>query len=758
MTKITKLLIKHRKTVLAAGFILTVFWAVNLFNLRIDGSFSNVLPATDPDFIFSRTVEEDFGSSDEVIILIRDKSGIYSGEVISLIEEYTLGLKEIDAIDGDRIASLLTVSGFRRPDTTELDQALSELETFMETDPLAAGTLVSEDGRATMITAPISGELGLSEEKLKGFVSEVESLTEDFRRRFPGQQILLTGHPVVNAEIMKKMANDLYLLFPIAVAATALMLLFILKSLRGMLIPLVITLVSVVWTFGMKGLLDSPLTITETVIPVILISISCADGIHIISEAFHFMHHGYSAEDAITRTIGDLWKPVVLTSITTALGFASFVFSSGSSLRNMGLFLAFGVLTAMLFSLLFIPVMFSWYKPRIPHEKRAHYRRQYKLLKRIEHATEFFLGKRWAVIALSLCLIAVSIWGMTNINTDTDEIRYFREDNEVRKTAEIIEKEMGGLSVLQIVLEGEEGAFRDQETLKALAAFGKKLSSRPEVSSVLSLADAVSYGFYSMRGRNPDFFMIPENKNFTGRLITLMTAGDDSRSAMLSTFVTGDFSRSRLLVRINDSNTRVMERLIAETEEDLDLLRDLGLSAGFAGDYLRLSNGRVIVESQVLSLSITLAIILIVLSVLYRSVVSGIIVSLPVITAVLFNFAVMWFFGVSLNPATAIIAAVGLGVGIDYSIHIFSRFRLLQSRGNSFQNSLVNSVAESARGILSNALSVGLGFLILLLSVYRIINDMGWIIALTMMTTSFASLILLPCLLSLRGRNSKSPG
>ncbi|HAK44801.1 MAG TPA: hypothetical protein DCO79_02615, partial [Spirochaeta sp.] len=658
-----------------------------------------------------------------------------------------------DEIDGDKIINMLKVSNFSQPENDGWEKALGDLKEFMVTDPLAAGTVTGTNGKSTMIMAPVSGELSLEDENLKLLVDELDTLIQSAGDEHPNLEILLSGHPIVNAEIMKKMANDLYLLFPIAVAATALMLLLILRSLRGMLIPLVITLMSVVWTFGLKGLLHSPLTITETVIPVILISISCADGIHIVSEAFHFMHRGMDSEKAIIKTIKDLWKPVTLTSLTTALGFASFAFSSGRSLRNMGLFLAFGVMTAMFFSLFFIPVLFSWYKPAKPHKYRSHYKRQFKLLKRIEHLTEFFLKWRIAVVIFAVIFLALSAWGMLNINTDTDEIRYFKNDNPVRQTAELIEKEMGGLSILQIVLEGEEDSFRELSLLQDIARLQDVIEERPEVSSTLSMSDSVSYMFYGMRGRRDEYFTIPDNQLFINRMLIMAESDKDSRSSLFSSYVNEDYSRARILIRITDSNTRVLEALLADIDDDLDVFRDRGLSVDFAGDYLRVSNGRIIVESQVMSLAITLGIILIVLSIIYRSFLHGLFVSMPVVIAVLFNFAVMWALKVSLNPATAIIAAVGLGVGIDYSIHIYSRLMLLRARGDSCRSCLVNSVTESARGILSNAVSVGVGFLILLLSAYRIINDMGWIIALTMLTTSLASLILLPCLLSFLPEN-----
>lgn len=683
MKDFTEMLIKHRKTVLALGIALTIFWGSQLIHLSIDGSFSSVLPETDPDFLFNRSVEEDFGSSDEIIFLLRRGAGIYTRGVMELIDGITGDLARMDEVEGRKIITALKASDFKMPQGNggSWEAPLARLAEFMKTDPLAAGSLVNPEGTATVIIAPVSGELAMSDDDLRLLVDAVEELTRTYGAEYPDIEILLTGHPVVNAEIMAKMANDLYLLFPLAVAATALMLLYILRSIRGMLIPLLITLISVVWTFGFKGLLGSPLTITETVIPVILISISCADGIHIVSEAFHFMHHGLSSREAIVRTIGKLWSPVVLTSLTTALGFASFAFSSGRSLRNMGLFLAFGVMTAMIFSLFFIPVLFSWYKPLRRHEDRTHYNRQYRLLKKIERATEFFLKWRIPVIFASVLLLGLSVAGMLNINTDTDEIRYFKKDNPVRRTAELIEEEMGGLSVLQIVLEGEEGAFRELSLLQEMASLQEKLEERFEVSSTISLSDSVSYLHYLIRGRNRDSFAIPADQRFLERLLSMIASGDSNRSDLVFSYVTEDFRRARILIRIRESNTRIMEALLEDMEDDLDGFRNRGISVGFAGDYLRLSNGRVIVESQVLSLSITLGIILLILSLIYRSFVEGVIVALPVVTAVLFNFSVMWIFQVSLNPATAIIAAVGLGVGIDYSIHIFSRLRLLRSRG-----------------------------------------------------------------------------
>jgi len=745
--------LRYRKTVLILGIISTILLGANALFLKINGSFTTVLPQDDPDFLYNRYVEETFGHSDEIIILLTDETSIYREEIIRAVEGISRDLGDLDLVESNSIFSYLTVSDFDTSalsdDKDENRKLSDELRIFMETDPFSSEIITSNNGKSCLIIAPVSSELSLSEEKLKETVRAVYAITDKYGALYPGLTITQSGHPVVNSEIMGRITTDLLVLFIAAVVTVAVMLRLILGSFKAMLVPIIITAISVLWTFGLKGLLRSDLTITEAVIPVILISVACADGIHIVSEVFHYMHHGHTTERSIRITMHRLWKPVVLTSLTTATGFASFIFSRGESLRNMGLFLAFGVLTAMLFSLVYIPVIMSWFEPVHVHKKKKHFARQVKLLHSIEKIIEAIIRKRIFIVIGAAIILGLSIWGMTNINTDTDEIRYFKKDNPVRISAEQIEREMGGISALQIILESDQKKiFQELEVLQSMEEFQRILKTRDDVSYSLSLADFVSNFYYRMRGRNPEMYRIPENQLFLTRMFRMIEGTDDPRIESIKAFVDEDFRRAKITVRINDSNTSVMEKLLSDIEPDLERLFDERITIGYAGDFLRLSNGRIIVESQVLSLTVTLLVILIVLSIIYRSPLMGLVVSLPVIIAVLFNFAIMWVFNVSLNPATSIIAAVGLGVGIDYSIHLYSRFRFLYRKSGRKDESIVNAVVETSRGILSNALSVGLGFMILLLSAYSIINDMGWIVALSMVTTSLTSLVLLPVLLS----------
>jgi len=156
-----------------------------------------------------------------------------------------------------------------------------------------------------------------------------------------------------------------------------------------------------------------------------------------------------------------------------------------------------------------------------------------------------------------------------------------------------------------------------------------------------------------------------------------------------------------------------------------------------------------IIDSQIYSLITVLITITVLMALIFRSLSVGKINALPVFIAVLFNFAIMWLFNVSLNIGTSIIASVGMGVGIDYSIHYFTRFRRILSSGEGYDKALIKAIAETSRAILSNATAVGIGFLVLLFSEYLVIASFGWIVAISMFTTALGSLLVLPALLSI---------
>ena len=748
-----KNILRNRVLILSVLGAATIALGIFTIRTRIDGSITKVLPQDDPVFTYNQLIEEQFGSAEEIVLLLSSDRQVYNKEVLAAIDRITGQLQSVEGIRGDEALSI-TVLAKSLPElaSVEISPEMSredaqKIEDTVTGNPLFSGKLVGSEGKSTIITLPVSVNISYNSELLEELVERIDRTMNELRLQYPFLTLELSGHPIVQSAIMQYMSNDLLKLFPIALGVVMIILLFALRSFRAMLIPIMVTLISVVWTFGLKGILGSPITLTETVIPVILISLGCADGIHILSEFLHYYNRNQPPVLAVRQAMRKLKLPIILTSVTTALGFSSLAFASGQSLRNMGLYLGFGVIVAMGFSLLYIPIIlatFSFKKKDKPDLFQKHFSRM-----RVLQHTALGIMRYWPIpIVIVLGMLGLSVFGLIRTEADTDEVRYFKETTPVRQVTERIEENFGGIGTLYIVFESDtEDRFKEPDAVYALDSVQQYIETRPNIGYVTSLADYIKMLFYTIKGNDPEAFTVPENDLFVKRLAGMLTSEELGNNRMLYNYISRDFSTACMQVRLKDSNTKKMKVLLAEIEPVLSETIPEDIRVRYAGDYIRLKNGENIVRSQIISLFTTIGTILVILSIFFRTPILGMLITFPVSIAILFNFAIMWLFNVTLNPATAIIASVGLGVGVDYGIHFFSRFRRLYLKTGKYIHSIVDAVVETTKGIFSNAVAVGIGFLVLLFSSYGIINDIGWIVAVSMITTALLTITVIPILL-----------
>ena len=381
---------------------------------------------------------------------------------------------------------------------------------------------------------------------------------------------------------------------------------------------------------------------------------------------------------------------------------------------------------------------------------------------------------------LLLTLVAVvtprlSIYGALNIVVESSEFKYLKPANELRVDTDKIGERLGGVVSLDIVFEGRDAdAMKNPQMLRAMERLQRFCEKQERISYTLFLADyikrlnfvlhendpaydrlpneieTITYEDYEMRGGEE--VLVEKQADVGGfeQVAQFLLIYDMGGGDALDDFVDVEYKKSRVITRLNDTSTKrlgeLMEVLRSYVEQNF-----AGLNATIRftnyDSYLPVSNP--IIRSQLYSLSTVFVAIVILLSLLFRSFMVGLITSLPIFIAILFNFAVMWFFGISLNIGTSIVTAVGMGVGIDYAIHYYSRFRRVYQENQDYNATLIRAIAETSRAILSNAVAVGLGFLVLVFSEYYAVANIGWITALSMLTTALSSLVVLPAMLAI---------
>ncbi|HBD93406.1 MAG TPA: hypothetical protein DC057_04475, partial [Spirochaetia bacterium] len=648
---------------------------------------------------------------------------------------------------------------------------IKSIENAVDSNPLFKGRLISDDKKSTVVMANVSTDITLDELKFKSLIDATFETVRDLNKEYPNISIHITGFSTAKAKIAEFMTQDLKKLFPVALLIVIIMLGIIMRNFKGVLMPVLVTIFAIIWTFSLKGLFRVPVTIVEITIPVMLIAIGCADGVHIVTEFKHFLAKGLDAKAAIKKTMSNLTLPIILTSVTTAIGFFSLISAPGVSIKNMGIFLGFGVMIAMLFSLVFIPAVLSFSrtgKSVVTIKDAGSYGE-----KIVGKATDVIFKRKYLILVSVVVLLSVSVIGVLNVKVDNDVVKYFHKNDDFRIATEHVNKTMGGISNLFIVLEtNEEDRMKDPEVLQAVEKLQTYLEKAEHISFTYGLTDYIKYLNFVIHDNDDDFYRIPdlvETVSFTGfenidgnevkvlktekvpgknQVANLIFLYEMDGGDALKSLVTPYYSKLCIHVRIDDSGNEALLKTVRYIEEYLknNPFAD-DVKVRFSNHFVRVIFGKIIIDSQIISLATTLIAVTIVLSLLFRSFITGLLVVLPTFTAVMFNFTVMWLANVKLDMGTSIIASIGIGVGVDYGIHFYQRFKLSFIELGDYFPAVKEALLTCYKPVLSNAFSVAAGFAVLSLSSFNIIFNLGWIVSLSMLTTAFAALIILPAMI-----------
>ena len=791
------MILRYRFIILIVLIAATIPFGLSLPSLTRDAGVSALVPETHPAYQFSSDMEELFGATDQIVVGVTFPEGIYTREGLALIHELTQFFEGLDDLDEEDVLSLTNIDDMqghdgelvieRLFDEDRLEElgnpAILEIKNRVRANPLLQGKLVSGDERSAVVLAGVPTGIGLKEESIGALKEKTLAKLNDLRERFPQATLDFSGPAMLKAFISEYMQQDLKTLFPLAILVVAAIIILVLRSFMGMLIPVFVTLFAVGWTFGLKALLGSPITIVETAIPVVLIAIGCADGIHIISEFLGFRRQGASVHSSIQKTMNVLSLPVILTSVTTGLGFLSLLSAPGVSIKNMGVYLAFGVMVAMIFSLFFIPAFLSFFKWKrnqptqaesLPEEATDFHKPNKPFEATTAKIGSWIVDHKYGIALTGFLLFLLSIVGVWNIEVESDEVRYLKKGNVFRLATENIQKHLGGITSVDIIIQSEEkDLLKRPEILKAMEALQRFCEEDDLVSYSLSLVDLLKRINFVLHDNNPEFDRLPNELEQVTRTHTELKNGQEIRSTRTETisgqvqnaqylflyemsggdsleqYVDSEYKTGRISVRLNDMSGQRLENLLEKLAPFVKEHFPANVKINYANHYIRVVMMNLIIDSQIYSLLTVLATITILMSIMFRSIRIGLFTALPVFIAVLFNFAIMWFFDVTLNIGTSIVASVGMGVGIDYAIHYFTRFRLYLQQQMIYEVAIIKAISETSRAILTNATAVGTGFLVLLFSEYGVIANAGWITALSMLTTAFGSLIILPALLTI---------
>ena len=856
-------LFKHPALIVGIITLITVFLGLQLPRAELDNNNIRFLPDKNQAKMISEYVDETFGG--QVMILVgleRPYRTIFEKSFLERIRDFsqkaenTEYIKSVNSImstqyitgDNDSIV----VSDLVPENFSGTDEEITELMRRIASWDLFRSSLVSDDLSATQILITLDAltadftrpEITLSIEKIREIADEI----------FTGEaEVYFTGQPIINTIINNSMISDNILLIPLVVIVLLAMLFFSFRRFTFVALPFLTVIISVVWAIGMAALFGIKLSVITTILPVILVAVGSAYGIHIVT---HYMEDTRNMplsvdehRTLVLNLVRKLFKPVFLAALTTMAGFISFCFTPIVPMREFGYCATIGVIAAFVVAVLFIPSMFLLRGSRVLKEKKKEHNVNGGLSNSIAGIFTRIAKRKRLVLALAALTVIISLYGLSKVIIDNAIVEFFQNETDISRSDRFIREYFGGSKDINLVIKADTTEeLLHPNVLQAVDNLSAYLMEYvPYVGKSVGFTDIIkrinqvfnvgespdglqkivshnagdsfgfddtddfgfdSFGFSDSSSNNAQYTETPRQENSfnisqydTADILRFLDSAAGKSPRMSGSDLVKELKRltnyDGMAYYEIPSNPR---RYGKETDEELQRLianylvllagdEDSGYSndpleptairtmiqlrttgsmdskavIDIINEYIAVNfpkNVQVIIgggityemaitdlifNSQLISIFISVFIVFLIMALSNNSLIAGVIGSVPIALAILCNFAVMGFLGIKLNLGTALISSLAVGIGIDYTIHFIEFFKHEYQSGEP--DFLRRTFIGCGKAILINALAVGAGFGVLALSQFRIIAQLGALIALSMMITAFVSLTVIPALL-----------
>ncbi|GAA3927709.1 outer membrane lipoprotein-sorting protein [Litoribacillus peritrichatus] len=719
------------------------------------------LAEDNPALVYRNKVKEQFGLADPIVVAVinTQKHGVFNPQTLALVESLTDGISALPNIDADRVMSLSTennITGTEEgmavepffddyPDSQEVaDRMRAAINEF----PLYQGSLVAENGKATLVVAEVLDE-HLVEETYQNIVAIVNAANTS-----NGEVIHVAGEGAIAGFLGAYIDADASRLNPMAGLVITIMIWLAFRRFSPPLFGNVIVAASVLMTLSAMAFNSVAFFVITNALPVILIGISVADAIHIYSHYFE-LQVKRPEEDRrllVVDTMLEIWRPITLTSLTTMAGFLGLYFAAYMPpFKYFGLFTAVGVGIAWLYSLVFLPAAIAWVKPAASHHfvrlhnagKKDVFARAMVLIGRIS------LARPAITVAIGVVIIFSGLIATTQLKVNEDRIKTFDPSEPIYQADQAINQFFDGTNNIDVVIEAKEveGLFKP-ESLKAIESFQEFALTLPNVQGAVSIVDYLKQMNRSLNEGRASEYRLPETRELAAQYFLLYSASSEPTD--FEEEVDYDYRVANVRLTLNKGAFKDTEGVV----ERLQWYIDQHLSS----DELKATlSGRVTVnyywirdlgESHFAGLGISLLLVWLVSSALFRSATAGVYTLIPVGGAILLVYSTMVAWDISLGVGTSMFASVAIGLGVDFAIHTLDRLRTLyQAHNQNLDDALVALYPSTGRALFFNFLAIACGFGVLISSKVVPLNNFGSIVVIAVTTSFIASVTLLPALI-----------
>jgi len=737
--------------------LLVMMLALNLKHLEIDGSYriwfeedSKILTEYDK-------FRDEFSNDDGIVIVFQDKEGVFNKKALSSIQRLTAALWELPHIDRvDSITNYQHVhSEADKPDDVIVDDFIVEdlsqvTPTYLQNrkevathDSIITDSFISKDGTTTMLFArlePNANEDGDISSEMMGYLTPLI----DAESKKTGYKYWLNGGPPMTQAFVDIAGSDAMIFTPLVFLSSLILLFLLFRRVSGALIPLGVVLFTFLSVLAVQTLLGYKLNNFTANIPVFIVAIGIADAVHIYSVWLMGKKEGHENKEAVYGSIKKNFLPIFLTSLTTTVGFSTLAISKVVPVATLGIATASGAVLAFMISIVWMPAVLLLLKKPIKGTIKVE-----------ERVTSFGYGdfivrNDKKIILFGTLIVAVMAIGLAFVKVDSNTIRYFDKEVEIRKSAEFtMDNLTGSMSYILLVDSGKTDGIKDPEFLRTIEKFyhDYQLVFPKDVRDVSSLLDTIKRYNLIMNQKEE----IPKERNLVAQYLLLYSMGLPQGMEITDQM---DFDQRKLRINVltNIVDTSKDMKMItyakewwAKTPYSLTLTGQTAMYAYMQKD---------ITDTLIYSLSLTILIVSLMMLLIFKRLKILWILLLPNLLPVILVIGMMGWLGLTIDMGVAIAGAIIIGVAVDDTIHFLVKYFDARKRGLSMPETFDEVLHYAGRAILFTTVVLSLSFSMFVFSTFTPNQNFGVVTATALAIALVVDLLYLPALLSVADKKT----
>jgi len=749
--KLTLFSIDRPKTVIALMTLVTILFGLRFPSVTIDADPENMLDADQVDRVFYDQTKDTFGIHDLIVVGVVDETNVFRPESLEGIMRATSEILKIDGVIIEDVISPSTTDNVKssgglldiHPVLREVPRSAEDVTLIRQDiadNPFLHEKIASADGTAIALYIPIERK-----DMSYRIAGDIEAILA--RELLPGQQYHLAGLPVSEDTFGYEMFIQMAIVAPLAFMVI-LAIVFLMFRQSAFLVPVAITaMFSVLWAMGALIGLGFTVHIMSSMIPVFLMPIAILDDVHILSEFFDRYRVLGDKRRALIEAMRPLYKPMLYTSLTSGIGFASLALADIPPVRVFGLFVAFGIAAAWLLALTIVPAVISLMddeklRRRLFREGDAHTGPLYRLLGSLGRMA---YSRARAVLLLGLAAFVFGIAGLWQIEVNDNPVKWFKASHPLRQADSVMNELFGGTYMAYLVVDAQEAeAIKRPEVVAYIARLQEYLEADPLVGKTSSVADIVKRINLVLHDNDPEYDTVPESSEAVGQFLFLFQSSGDPND--LDNFIDREERQANIWIQMKGGDNRQMQNV----EERLATFVQAnpppeGLALQLSGlTYINKVWQDLMVTGMLTAVLGSFIVVFLLMLVEFRSFTFGVLAMVPLSGSIVLTYGLVGWIGLDYNMPIAVCAALTLGLGIDFAIHFLQRFKshVLESRDVELTNRYM--FGEPGRAIARNAIIITIGFLPLTLSTLSPYITVGLFFASLMLFCTLATLFLLP--------------